>query len=314
MNVLDQIHEKIEHLKSEGHSSYLDLIHNHLSRAQFYLQEAEKDEHFNNDVVYRTNQAYEGALKEAYKVLVGKTTKEVERATPFKIETYLKKNNIFKNRVLQLFENYRSEWRNESTHDYKFVVDGTEAFLALMNVSSFVYLLLNEIQERTAYNKELEKLENNKNNDKIEEIFEKEDEPFAEKLLKILNKFYLETEDENSELKEFEIIGKMSAFLEKSSDKIKVYREPNYKIGGIQIRPDFVLDYEQQKVIIEVKRNLIDGRIKIDIDQLASYLTVTGLKNGILYYSDHKHKKQPLEVHQHNVFVNETKLNIWVII
>ena len=44
-----------------------------------------------NDVVYRTNQAFEGALKEAYVVLTGEAA---GRKTPNDIEKYLETNNF----------------------------------------------------------------------------------------------------------------------------------------------------------------------------------------------------------------------------
>jgi hypothetical protein len=60
MDVLKIIGEQIEAIKKGGHISFLDLIFNHLDRADIYFKHGRNDDHFYNDVVYRTNQAFEG--------------------------------------------------------------------------------------------------------------------------------------------------------------------------------------------------------------------------------------------------------------
>tara|TARA_R110002050_G_scaffold109799_5_gene221571 strand:+ start:20024 stop:20968 length:945 start_codon:yes stop_codon:yes gene_type:complete len=313
MDVLKQINKQIEEIKSEGHSAYLDLIYNHLDRAEVYYQKGENDEHYYNDVVYRTNQAFEGALKEAYKVLGGKSDEQIARVTPNKIEKYLKDENIFKERVLKLFENYRQEWRNKSTHDYKLVLDEHEAFLAFINVCSFVHLLLKQIQEKLAFDKEIIKERKAEEIKETQDIVQNKSDAFSDRILKLLGKFSTELNQEKEDLKEVEINGKLNAFLSKASDDLTIFREPQFSIGTLNIRPDFVLEYQSEKLIIEVKRRPHKGRIKADIDQLASYLAVSGIKNGILYFASSKVENNKLTVDMHNVTVNDTHLNIMII-
>jgi hypothetical protein len=57
----------------------------HIEVAERYLTRGrdERDEDAYNDVIYRTNQAFEGMLKEAYRVLVGGDTSKL---SPHQIE------------------------------------------------------------------------------------------------------------------------------------------------------------------------------------------------------------------------------------
>lgn len=311
MDVLKIIEEQIDGIKKASTSNYLDLIFNHLDRAEMYFMKGKQDDHYYNDVVYRTNQAYEGSLKEAYKVLVGKSDEEVSRKTPNDIEKYFKDNNIFKERVLKLFENYRQEWRNKSTHDYKLVLDENEAFLALMNVSSFVHLLLRQIQEKVAYETELKKETPEEIKLETEKIL-KERENLLDRVLKLLALFIKE-QDDLENIKEVEILGRLSAFIEKADNTITIYTDSAYKIGNSTIRIDFVFERGDEKIILELKRHAKAGKLRADIDQVTSYLALTGLKNGILFFFNAKLKGNKMTVDHNQLFVNEMVYNVYVV-
>ncbi|OJU79041.1 MAG: hypothetical protein BGO09_10550 [Bacteroidetes bacterium 47-18] len=312
MDILKLIEEQIKHIKKDSASSYLDLIYNHLNRAEIYFNNGKQDDHFYNDVVYRTNQAYEGALKEAYKILVNKTDEEVSRKTPNEIEKYLKENDIFKERVLKLFENYRQEWRNKSTHDYKLVLDESEAFLALMNVTSFVHLLLRQIQEKIAYDTEFKRETPESIKTETKKIL-KEQESLVDRVLKLLALFVQE-QGNIEKLNEIDVVGRLHAFIEKVDDKFTVYREFPYKIGSSIVRIDLVVEYDNEKIILEIKRNPVSGKLTSDIDQVTSYLALTGLKNGILFFCNTKAENGRLTVHHNNVIVNEMDYNVYVVL
>jgi hypothetical protein len=115
MDILKEIELQINSIKKVDSSNYLDSIFTHIDRAEFYYNQGKTDTNFFNDVIYRSNQAYEGALKESYKVLADKTEDEVFKKTPNDIEKFFETNSVFRERVLQLFKNYRQEWRNKST-------------------------------------------------------------------------------------------------------------------------------------------------------------------------------------------------------
>ncbi len=143
MNIFERIQKQIKKITESESSIFIDSVSLHLERAEHYYKLGENDSYYYNDVIYRTNQAYEGALKEAYKVLAEKSNEDVIKQTPYKIEKYFEENGIFKERVLELFKNYRNEWRNKSTHDYKlFFFENNEAFIAITSISSFVFFTI----------------------------------------------------------------------------------------------------------------------------------------------------------------------------
>ena len=83
------------------------------------------------DAIYRANQAFEGSLKEAFRVVAAK---DPEKVRPFDIENFLQENSILRGRVLEQMSRYRPEWRNPSTHDYQLDFDEDEALLAIVSV------------------------------------------------------------------------------------------------------------------------------------------------------------------------------------
>jgi hypothetical protein len=99
------------------------------------------------DTVYRCNQAFEGAIKEAYRVLAGR---DPGREALVRMEEYLEREAVLRPRVMAQFRIYRQEWRNPSTHDHLLEFDEAEAFLALVSISAFAKLLLDRVAERLA--------------------------------------------------------------------------------------------------------------------------------------------------------------------
>jgi hypothetical protein len=313
MDVLKLIENQIDEIKKEGHSSFLDTIFNHLGRAEKYYSDGKSDPHYYNDVVYRTNQAFEGALKESYKVLGNKTDEETLKKSPHEIEKYLKDNNVFKERVLKLFEHYRQEWRNKSTHDYRLILDENEAFLAVLNVSSFVHVLLKQIQERVAYENELKKEASSDIKKETVRILNDPSEDFVHKILHLL-KIFLKSLPEDLVSSENEFAGRLMAFFEKVDSKYTVYREPKYKILDHFIRPDFVIEYEAKKVIIEIKISLNLENIKLGIDQIVAYLKLLGLTTGILLLGKINRSSSEVKVDIYELPLDEIKYYVYVIL
>lgn len=289
MNVLKEIESQVNSIKKVDSSTYLDSIFLHIERAEFYYNSGMGDSNFFNDVIYRSNQAYEGALKESYKVLAGKTADEVVRKTTNDIERFFETESIFKERVLQLFKNYRQEWRNKSTHDYKLFFDESEAFIALTSVTSFVHLLLKQIQEKTAYTAQQKKLE-------AEPTIEKVTEPDSvtsnlDVLESVLSGFAKDTTTNYGDislLREAEIAGALHAYLEHNSSGIFVVRrEVRLQSREYIFMADFVIEFADEKFILELKRSR-ERNYDIDfgINQVFQYLDASGITQGILYYAN----------------------------
>ena len=100
------------------------------------------------DVIYRTNQAFEGSLKEAYRILAEKSPKNVKLDD---IEKFIEGADVIRQRVLEQFRRYRQDYRNPSTHEYVLDFDADEALLAILSVCAFAKLLADQISEKIAY-------------------------------------------------------------------------------------------------------------------------------------------------------------------
>jgi hypothetical protein len=110
MDLVATLRLKIEKLPTGDHTAGLEAVSSHIETAFAHLARGQNDDDESafTDVIYRTNQAFEGSIKEAYRVLAGE---DPSRQRPFDIENYLESNGVFRERVLAQFTNYRTEWR-----------------------------------------------------------------------------------------------------------------------------------------------------------------------------------------------------------
>jgi hypothetical protein len=150
MDVQQILTEKLARLPVGEHSVGLKAVGHHIATAirHFRRGQHESDETAYTDVIYRCNQAFEGSIKEAYRVLASKNP---DRVTPAEIETFMTDNHILRPKVLDQFTYYRKEWRNPSTHDYKLDFDEDEALLAVVSVTVFSIVLCDQIQNKLAF-------------------------------------------------------------------------------------------------------------------------------------------------------------------
>lgn len=317
MNVLKEIEAQINSIKKIDSSTYLDAIFAHIERAEFYYNSGITDSNFFNDVIYRSNQAYEGALKESYKVLAEKTADEVLKKTPNDIENFFEKESIFKERVLQLFKNYRQEWRNKSTHDYKLFFDESEAFIALTSVSSFVHLLLKQIQEKTAYLAQQKKLTTELASDKPIQVDDIQPTRFMDIVVSMLSKFTIEKDaysEKVDNLREEEILGIMHAYLEFTGYKFKVSREPKLELQGRILRPDFILQMGDERIIVEVKnRKSRKSDTQLSVNQVLQFMEASGIPKGILFFTNSEQVIEELKVSKVLRLINDIEYQVVLI-
>lgn len=234
-------------------------------------------------MIYRTNQAFEGMLKEAYTIINGSIPNNI---TPYKIEKYFEDNNVLEERVLQLFTNYRTEWRNKSTHDYKLYFSEQESFLAIVNISAFINILLDQMVEKKAYDTEVEILKSLSTQDiKIPKSVS-----LLDRTISFLEAFSKEIPSRMSgtvipRITEREILGSLNAYINNFAPDITIHHE--YKISmGSNIRyVDLLLEYKKEKLIIEIKnsRQKNGHIISMGTEQLLSYLIASNINKGILY-------------------------------
>lgn len=228
----------------------LRAVMKHIQVASDYLDRATKEaeDELYTDVVYRTNQAFEGSVKEAYRVLADK---DPQRKTTHEIEEYLKDGNVLRERVLAQFSRYRQEWRNPATHDYTLDFDQDEAFLALISVASFAKVLVDQIAQKVAQNQAAEKAAHRAQIEPDENILRSVGEQVAE-MLNTINELG-DRFDSQSEL-----LGAISGYLDGESFVFAFDQLLDQKLG---IRADMILSTNQQNVLIEAKSSRQVGKV-----------------------------------------------------
>ena len=286
MDLLKLLKDKAEYFTKSEKDQGISSVVSHIEVAERHYEGGKSgDDYLFNDVIYRCNQAFEGVLKEAYRIITGK---EPNRITPHKIEKYFDQNNVLKERVLQLFTNYRTEWRNKSTHDYKLYFAEQEAFLAIVNISAFISILLDQMVEKRAYDNETNDLKGKPKS----KINKSKTKSFLERVADLLMAYSVEVPEKSKgttipRITEVEIMGSLTAFINNMANDINVFSE--YSIlkddSNRRYYADFFLQKDDEKLIIEIK-NVTRSAARIlssGTNQLMTYLTASGVKQGILY-------------------------------
>jgi len=326
MDVRELIEDQIEQaLQVDTSLVGLRSVLIHIDRAELLLNLAteSEDEHFYTDVIYRTNHSYEGILKESFEIL---TSKSAGNKTPNTIEKEFLSKKILNQRVIELLKNYRQDWRNPSTHDHNLFFTYAEAFLAIMSISSFVHIFLNQIieklyyeDEKVAVKKELSKIKKGIVKDyKNLTLFER-----LKILILAFNRRNISKEEDSNEKfrsRRFgtEILGKIVAYIESIDKKIKIEIEPILKVGTRKIYADLIFSDKKEKVLLELKiarRNRASmGNRQIYEDQLLSYLMHTQITQGILLIlPDELEESDEYDINVRSINLNETTIELMII-
>jgi hypothetical protein len=288
MDILNVIKLKLKRSKYFADSNGLNAVVIHIEVAENYLNRAknEDDPNLYTDIIYRTNHAFEGILKEAYSIFA---KKDPSIKTPNEIEKYFSENSILKSRVSDLFKNYRQEWRNPSTHDYKLFFSEQESFLAIVTVSAFVSILLDQMLEKLSSDEEIRATSS-----KIDEIKSNlenyKDTPLWDKCVTLLVQFGMEFNKTDID-SEYQYLGMITGFINSLEPDFKIETEPLFKNNKSQGRPDIVISHGNESVVIETKRYMKSMNIKAAEAQLLEYLRIGKIKYGILYQTPLKSKQ-----------------------
>jgi len=284
MDLVETLRAKVDALQDGLHTPGLRAVILHVETAfrHFSRGQADQDETAFTDAVYRTNQAFEGSVKEAYRVLAGK---DPSKKRPYDIEKYLDDHEVFRPRVLSQFTNYRTEWRNPSTHDYKLDFDESEAFLAIINISAFACLVLDQITQQLA--RDLAKSQTETAGKPAIALDITADAGLLEQTIALFTKFSQEQvtlEADNPRKTEMQVLGALTGYLEAAATDINLVLEPLLSKDGRE-RADMVVSKEGESILIELK----NGRWARNnyynaIAQVEHYMIVSGIKQTILYF------------------------------
>lgn len=283
MDLLEIIKSKVQTFEGNSFKLGIDAVVHHIEISESHFHQAKSSgEHLFTDVIYRTNQAFEGALKEAYRVIKNENP---DRKSPFEIEKYFEDSNSLKPRVLSQFSNYRTEWRNKSTHDYQLFFSSQEALLAIVSVTAFFNILLDQMMEKVSFDEEKKKLNRELvpaiTNDTVYASLD-----FMNQCIELLNSFSKELKDNSSgnyQITEHELSGKIAAFISSLDPSIEIFSD--HSIGDGYLRADFLLRKGGDAVVLELKNPTQEyfRRALRAKDQLKRYMVSGGVRNGIVY-------------------------------
>lgn len=299
MDLIATLRSKISSLEEGEYTPGLKATILHIETAFGHLSRGQKqnEETAYTDAIYRTNQAFEGSIKEAYRVLAGK---DPAKQRPYDIEKYLEQKAAFCQRVLAQFTNYRTEWRNPSTHDYNLDFDESEAFLAIVSVSAFACLLFDQIAEHLSYQKA--KAATDAQKGKLKLSLTKASDTLVGRTTKLITEFSKQQQfanPSNVRTSEVQVIGALAGFLASAAPDIKVTMEPLLTVGR-HVRPDMILSIDDEQVLLEMKGSRAASKMMYNaLAQVENYLMLSGIKNGILYF--HSDEATTLESVEHPV-------------
>jgi len=285
MDLLKLINDKCSYFSDTSAIKGLKSVILHIEMAERHFENGKKedDDRFFTDAIHRSNQAYEGSLKEAYQMLTGK---KPNKMSPYEIEQSFQKDLILKERVLTFFENYRRDWRNTSTHDYKLFFSEQEAFLAIVNVCAFFNILLDQMIERKAYNKEKIKLSESGVISQKQVKYKSLIEQISSLLVDFPN--HVLTKNESDSTPQYfhnERIGMLAAYIDSSDTEIEVTTDYSIINGGRRLYTDMLVRKGESSLVLEIKvatRNNAD-LLSAGQNQLSRYMDAADFKNGILY-------------------------------
>ncbi len=290
MDMLYEIKRKVSEVLPPDFFPGIYNVINHLQMAEHYWQEAKGsiEEYLFTDAVLRANHAFEAALTEAYKLVCGK---DPEGLSVKEIYQYLDEQNIFKDKEAQTFHRYLEDWELPAETDEQLFFSEQEAMLAIMNVTAFFLILVEQIIEIASYEKAKYFLGWDRAEKIHKEIERYGGKFFLDQLVTLLrlfsaDLFYIE-ERENSPA-EYEMLGYLRGFLEIAIPDVEVEIDKRIKIGESHTQLDMLIHNGDEKVLIETKRsNQIKGSI-FDIDnavqQVSGYMTATKINKAILFY------------------------------
>lgn len=270
------------------------LAHARVAASHFERGRTQADDSAFADAIYRANLAFEGGLKEAYRVLAGK---DPAKTTPFEIENYLKQRKILRQRVQIQLSRYRSEWRNPSTHDYRLDFDEDEALWAIVSVAALAIVLADQIAEALAFQAALAR--------PVPIGAGEVTGTLGKRIAELLLRFNNQGPRDEQPRREWELVGAVHGFLETVLGDAKVYIDHPIDPEGTRGRADLLIETPDSRVIVELKR-LPGKRLSLDgpITQMAGYLVGTGIQEGVLYI-----RTEPVElsvVHEQRLLTGGT--------
>lgn len=281
MDLLRTLRSKLSVVPRGDHSSGLAATLSHIDIAFEHIVRGQEQGEMSafTDAVYRSNQAFEGSIKEAYRVLAGK---DPARKKPFEIERYLETNSVFRDRVLNQFKAYRQDWRNPSTHNYVLTFDESEAFLAIVSVAAFACVLIDQIAERIAFESINQMAASRASPDWYEKYFlDSLYGQIASFLKDQLSQFSFEAPP--GATTEVVLIGSLHGLLDAAFPDLRITTD-SLLFPDSRDRADMLISNAEETMLVEIKHATRAVQHASNIEQVQGYLERSKLNRGLLVY------------------------------
>jgi len=313
MDLLKEIRDRIKANPGGEDARGLKSVLTHIEIAErhYFRAKSERDEHLFTDVIYRTNHAYEGILKEAYVILAERAA---DRVSPAAIEDYLLNSAKLRSRFTDLLTNYRRNWRNPSTHDYQLFFSEQESFLAIVTVSAFASILLDHILEKIAYTQKSRELENAAllARDHIKGFAALAPIDKVTQILLSYGSYYLKHFETMSKYSRRSANAQLAAFMEKVAPEISLVREQEFNIDELRVQFDLVATVDERTVVIETRDPRSPDEILMGDDaaimQLSRHLTVIGLEDGVVFFYPKQPDEEMVSAHSSSMWPQHLRL------
>jgi hypothetical protein len=280
MDLLREILNKLDTLSGyEGvggiraAARHIEVAERHLSRGRH-----DQDDDAFNDVIYRTNQAFEGMLEEAYAILFAPPAK---KPTIHQIEQEFASTGHVSGRVMMALQRYRQEWRNPSTHDHTLLFSEQDALLSILSVSAFATVLLDQIISCVSFRRQKSDLERQKAQvSHAMAIYGEQD--FDDQLVTLLMLYAKNMWDDAqvTAANEAELVGGLNGFLTTIDSELSVQQRALFD----NREADLVVMKRNVGAIIEVKRGGSSGYfLDAASEQVRALLRLADLQLGFVF-------------------------------
>jgi len=278
VNLLEVLRSRVAGLPNGSHSDGIRAVVRHVEAAAGHLRRGQetRDETPFTDAIYRTNQGFEGSLKEAYRVLA---SEDPGKISPYEIEQYFQKEGRLRPRVLAQFTNYRREWRNPSTHDHRLDFDEDEALLAIVSVCAFAIVLIDQVAEKLSFDAARAEVESVSS--------PAPSGPLLTQTLNLLKQYAAAArpiDGTSLSLRGAQVTGSLAGFLSATLPSIPIQTDVALSTNPRR-EADLVIGHQGEQIVVEIKSSP-PRRILLDqaIEQVSRYAKAAGIRHAIVYF------------------------------
>jgi hypothetical protein len=249
---------------------HIEAAFRHLVRGQ-----KENDSSALSDAVYRANLAFDCCIKDAYHLLAGRNPSSKSMAD---MESYLTSHKIFRSRILKLFTDYRQQWRGLIQERYPQTLSQSDVFIALTTVSSFAFLLTDQINERHAY---LESMAQGKTCQTV--IMPRTD--LLSRTVNVVQEFctvHRPYNQQHPEYSEEQLIAALYGFITSAAPELSVFMKGNLPLNH-QYHAALIIIRGSEKVLFELRQNIADEHLPAMLIQTEQDMSDNAIRYGVLF-------------------------------